>query len=157
MPLRRRILIAKAGLDGHDRGAKIVARILRDAGYEVIYTGIRQRPAEIAAVAIHEDVDVVGLSVLSGAHIGLTRRIIVALAEHDATDITIVVGGTIPSRDREKLIELGAAAVFPTGTSTAQILDGIDSLFAADNEKNVHVGPYAVSDYTPPTHAHKTR
>src|SRR5680860_375341 len=95
MPIR--VLIAKPGLDGHDRGAKVVARVLRDAGYEVIYTGIRQRPAEIAAAAIQEDVDVIGLSVLSGAHLGLTRKVLAALVEQGVSDIPVVVGGTTVS------------------------------------------------------------
>jgi methylmalonyl-CoA mutase C-terminal domain/subunit len=124
MPIR--ILIAKPGLDGHDRGAKVVARILRDAGYEVIYTGIRQRPEEIAAAAIQEDVDVIGLSVLSGAHLGLTRKVISALAERDAEDIAVVVGGTIPGRDHAKLRALGAAAIFPTGAVSSDIVRGIE-------------------------------
>jgi len=110
------VLIAKPGLDGHDRGAKIIARALRDAGFEVIYTGIRNRPEEIAAIAAQEDVKVVGLSVLSGAHVGLTRRTVAALEEADAEDILVVVGGTIGSSDIPNLLEAGAAAVFPTGT-----------------------------------------
>lgn len=125
-----RVLIAKPGLDGHDRGAKVVARILRDAGYEVIYTGIRQRPAEIAAMAVQEDVMVVGLSVLSGAHVGLTRKIVEALGALGADDIQVVVGGTIPARDHEKLIDAGAAAVFATGTTSAQIVNGVARLLA---------------------------
>ena len=125
-----RVLIAKPGLDGHDRGAKVVARILRDAGYEVIYTGIRQRPVEIAAAAIQEDVDIVGVSVLSGAHLGLTRKIIAALAQGNASDIAVVVGGTIPARDHDRLRELGAAAVFPTGTTSTDIVSGIEAALA---------------------------
>ena len=125
-----RVLIAKPGLDGHDRGAKIVARILRDAGYEVIYTGIRQRPVEIAAAAIQEDVDIVGVSVLSGAHLGLTRKIIAALAQGNASDIAVVVGGTIPARDHDRLRELGASAVFPTGTTSTDIVSGIEAALA---------------------------
>ena len=123
MPIR--VLIAKPGLDGHDRGAKVVARLLRDAGYEVIYTGIRQRPGEIAAAAIQEDVDIVGVSVLSGAHLGLTRKIIAALAEQDASDIAVVVGGTIPARDHDRLREMGVAAVFSTGATSKEIVSGI--------------------------------
>lgn len=111
-----RILIAKPGLDGHDRGAKIVARTLRDAGFEVIYTGIRQRIEDIAAIAVQEDVALVGLSILSGAHVALTARTIEALRAADAGDIAVVVGGTIPEADVPKLLEAGAAAVFPTGT-----------------------------------------
>lgn len=111
-----RILVAKPGLDGHDRGAKIVARTLRDAGFEVIYTGIRQRIEDIASIAVQEDVALVGLSILSGAHVALTARTIEALRAADAADIAVVVGGTIPEADVPKLLEAGAAAVFPTGT-----------------------------------------
>ncbi|MGH3386208.1 MAG: cobalamin-dependent protein [Nocardioidaceae bacterium] len=128
MPVR--VLIAKPGLDGHDRGAKVVARALRDAGFEVIYSGIRQRPSEIAAVAVDEDVDVVGLSVLSGAHLGLTRKVVAALSDRDASDIPLVVGGTIPARDHARLIEAGVAAVFATGTTKAEIVAGIQRVLS---------------------------
>ncbi|NKY33669.1 cobalamin B12-binding domain-containing protein [Nocardia speluncae] len=111
-----RVLVAKPGLDGHDRGAKIVARSLRDAGFEVVYTGIRQRIEDIVSIAVQEDVAVVGLSILSGAHVALTKRVVDALRAADAGDIAVVVGGTIPQGDIEKLQEAGAAAVFPTGT-----------------------------------------
>lgn len=111
-----RVLIAKPGLDGHDRGAKVVARALRDGGFEVIYTGIRQRPEAIAAIAVQEDVQVVGLSILSGAHVALTRRTAEALAAVGAKDAVLVVGGTIPVSDVDRLREAGAAEVFPTGT-----------------------------------------
>ncbi|MCX0274621.1 cobalamin-dependent protein [Nocardia zapadnayensis] len=111
-----RVLVAKPGLDGHDRGAKIVARTLRDAGFEVVYTGIRQRIEDIVSIAIQEDVAVVGLSILSGAHVALTQRVVDALRAADAADIAVVVGGTIPQGDIEKLRAAGAAAVFPTGT-----------------------------------------
>lgn len=111
-----RVLVAKPGLDGHDRGAKIVARTLRDAGFEVIYTGIRQKIEDIVSIALHEDVSVVGLSILSGAHVALTTRTIDALRAADAGDIAVVVGGTIPQGDVKKLLDAGAAAVFPTGT-----------------------------------------
>ncbi|MFD4876153.1 cobalamin B12-binding domain-containing protein [Streptomyces sp. NPDC058420] len=111
-----RVLVAKPGLDGHDRGAKIVARTLRDAGFEVIFTGIRQRVDDIVAVAVQEDVAVVGLSILSGAHLALTARVIEALRATGAEDIAVVVGGTIPPADVPKLLTAGAAAVFPTGT-----------------------------------------
>jgi methylmalonyl-CoA mutase C-terminal domain/subunit len=111
-----RVLVAKPGLDGHDRGAKIVARTLRDAGFEVIYTGIRRTVDDIVAIALQEDVAVVGLSILSGAHLALTSRTVDALRAADAGDIAVVVGGTIPEQDVPKLREAGAAAVFPTGT-----------------------------------------
>ena len=97
MPVR--VLVAKPGLDGHDRGAKLVARALRDAGFEVIYTGIRQKPAAIASVALQEDVDLVGLSILSGAHMGLTRKTVEALRDYGVGDIKVVVGGTVPEAD----------------------------------------------------------
>ncbi|MEU6140525.1 cobalamin B12-binding domain-containing protein [Streptomyces sp. NPDC047081] len=111
-----RILIAKPGLDGHDRGAKIVARALRDAGFEVVFTGIRQRVEDIVATAVQEDVAMVGLSMLSGAHLALTARTVEGLRAADAGDITVVVGGTIPPADVPRLKAAGAAAVFPTGT-----------------------------------------
>src|ERR1700751_6149879 len=110
-----RILVDKPGLDGHDRGAKIVARTLRDAGFEVIYTGIRQRIEDIASIAVQENVAVVGLSILSGAHRGLPVRPSEALRAADAADIAVVVGGTTPHADVPKLLEAGAPAVFPTG------------------------------------------
>ncbi|MET7571082.1 cobalamin B12-binding domain-containing protein [Streptomyces sp. NPDC005492] len=114
--MNSRVLVAKPGLDGHDRGAKIVARTLRDAGFEVIFTGIRQRVDGIVAVAVQEDVAVVGLSILSGGHLALTTRVIEALRATGAEDIAVVVGGTIPPADVPKLLSAGAAAVFPTGT-----------------------------------------
>lgn len=120
-----RVLVAKPGLDGHDRGAKIVARTLRDAGFEVIYTGIRQKVEDIVAVALQEDVAVVGLSILSGAHVALTGRIVEALRAADGGDIAVVVGGTIPQGDVPKLLEAGAAAVFPTGTSLDELVSGV--------------------------------
>jgi methylmalonyl-CoA mutase, C-terminal domain len=120
-----RVLVAKPGLDGHDRGAKLVAIALRDAGFEVIYTGIRQRPVDIAAIAVQEDVDAVGLSILSGAHVALTRKTLDALRAAGAQDIPVVVGGTIPSGDGPVLAELGAAAVFPTGTALADVTEGL--------------------------------
>jgi methylmalonyl-CoA mutase, C-terminal domain len=123
-----RVLVAKPGLDGHDRGAKVVARALRDAGYEVIFTGIRQRAEEIAAVAIQEDVDVVGLSILSGAHVALTRKVATALRDAGADDIPLVVGGTIPERDVPRLRELGVAAVFTTGSTLESVVAGIDQI-----------------------------
>jgi methylmalonyl-CoA mutase C-terminal domain/subunit len=123
-----RVLVAKPGLDGHDRGAKLVARTLRDAGFEVIYTGIRQRPAEIAAVALQEDVQVVGLSVLSGAHLGLTEKTVTALREAGAGHIQVVVGGTIPSKDVQRLLDAGVTAVFPTGTPLTDLVEEIRRL-----------------------------
>ncbi|OBJ24412.1 MULTISPECIES: cobalamin-dependent protein [unclassified Mycobacterium] len=132
-----RILVAKPGLDGHDRGAKIVARTLRDAGFEVIYTGIRQRIEDIASIAVQEDVAVVGLSILSGAHLALTARTIEALRAADAADIAVVVGGTIPHADVPKLLSAGAAAVFPTGTPLENLVREIRKLTdTADIDSN---------------------
>jgi methylmalonyl-CoA mutase C-terminal domain/subunit len=129
MPVR--VLVAKPGLDGHDRGAKLVARALRDAGFEVIYTGIRQRPEAIAAVAVQEDVQIVGLSILSGAHIALTRKTAEALRAAGADDVSLVVGGTIPRRDALRLEALGAAAVYPTGTPLEELVESLRSLSSA--------------------------
>src|SRR5437016_12885132 len=123
-----RVLVAKPGLDGHDRGAKLVARALRDAGFEVIYTGIRQRPEAIAAVAVQEDVQIVGLSILSGAHVALTRKVVDALRAAGGGDINVVVGGTIPRRDVERLEAVGAAAVYPTGTPLEDLVDSLRTL-----------------------------
>ena len=123
-----RVLVAKPGLDGHDRGAKIVARALRDAGFEVIYTGIRQTVDTITAVAIQEDVDVVGLSILSGAHLGLTRRTVAALQSAGLSDVKVVVGGTIPASDCQVLLNLGVDRVFPTGTPIDELVAGIHDL-----------------------------
>ncbi len=111
-----RILIAKPGLDGHDRGAKVVAQALRDAGVEVVYTGLKRTPEEIVHEAIQEDVDVIGLSILSGAHLPLSRRVVDGLRAQGAADIRVVVGGIIPPRDVEALLGLGVHRVFPMGT-----------------------------------------
>lgn len=126
-----RVLVAKPGLDGHDRGAKIVARTLRDAGFEVIYTGIRQRIEDIVSIALQEDVALVGLSILSGAHVALTARTVEALRAADAGDIAVVVGGTIPQGDVDKLLSAGAAAVFPTGTPLDTLVDEVRKLTGA--------------------------
>lgn len=120
-----RVLIAKPGLDGHDRGAKIVARALRDAGMEVIYAGLRQTPEMVVQAAIQEDVDVIGLSIHSGAHNYILERIVELLKEHDAEDIGLVVGGIIPDRDVERLRGLGVDAIFPPGTTTTEIIEFI--------------------------------
>ncbi len=118
---KTRVLVAKPGLDGHDRGARVVAYGLRDAGFEVIYTGLRQTPEQIATAAVQEDVDVIGLSILSGAHVALTRKVIDKLREQDASDIPIVVGGLIPERDKAALKQMGVAEVFTAGTPIASI------------------------------------
>ena len=122
-----RILVAKPGLDGHDVGAKVVAAALRDAGFEVIYTGLRKTPEQIVSAALDEDVDVVGLSVLSGAHLPLTERVVALLAAAGATDTLVVVGGVIPDEDVPKLQSMGVHAVFPQSTPFAQIIDFIRS------------------------------
>lgn len=134
MPTPARILVAKPGLDGHDRGAKLVARALRDAGFEVVFTGIRHRVDDIAATAVQEDVDIVGLSILSGAHLALTRRTVAALRAAGGDDIPVVVGGTIPTGDVERLRETGAAAVFPTGTPLDAVVAGVRSLITTHHE-----------------------
>lgn len=122
-----RVLVAKPGLDGHDRGAKVVARALRDAGMEVIYTGLRQTPEQIAEAALQEDVDCVGLSILSGAHMTLVPKIVQLLKENKAGDILITVGGIVPDEDVQKLKELGVAEVFGPGTTTQEITEFIQS------------------------------
>lgn len=120
-----RVLVAKPGLDGHDRGAKVVARALRDAGMEVIYTGIRQTPQMIVEAALQEDVDVVGVSILSGAHMELVPPILQGLRERGMGDVVVVVGGIIPEEDRKALKDLGVAEVFGPGASTKEIADFI--------------------------------
>ncbi len=120
-----RVLVAKPGLDGHDRGAKVVARALRDAGMEVIYTGIRQTPEMIAEAALQEDVDIVGLSILSGAHMALCPRIIELLRAQEMDDVIVLLGGIIPDEDVEPLKQLGVRGVFGPGTSTHDIIDFI--------------------------------
>jgi methylmalonyl-CoA mutase, C-terminal domain len=120
-----RVLVAKPGLDGHDRGAKVVARALRDAGMEVIYTGIRQTPEMIAEAALQEDVDVVGLSILSGAHMALCPRIVELLRSQGLDDVLVVVGGIIPDDDIEPLKQAGVKGVFGPGTSTHDIIEFI--------------------------------
>ncbi len=127
MPNKKtRILIAKPGLDGHDRGAKFIARALRDEGYEVIYTGIRQTPEAIVQTAIQEDVDFVGLSLLSGAHNELFPRVVDLLKERGAEDIKVIGGGIIPEEDIPLLKEKGVLAIFGPGTSTEQIVEFLE-------------------------------
>ncbi|GIV80044.1 cobalamin B12-binding domain-containing protein [Litorilinea aerophila] len=120
-----RVLVAKPGLDGHDRGAKVIARALRDAGFEVIYTGIRQTPQMIAEAALQEDVDVVGLSILSGAHMTLCPKVVELLRAQGQEDVVVLVGGIIPEEDVEKLRAAGVSAVFGPGTPTQAIVDFI--------------------------------
>jgi methylmalonyl-CoA mutase C-terminal domain/subunit len=118
-----RVVVAKPGLDGHDRGAKIIARALRDAGMEVIYTGLHQTPEQIVETAIQEDADAIGISILSGAHMTLVPRILELLRASEAEDVVVVVGGTIPADDAEELKRLGVAGVFGPGATTAEIVD----------------------------------
>ncbi|HTU88334.1 MAG TPA: cobalamin B12-binding domain-containing protein [Solirubrobacteraceae bacterium] len=122
-----RVVVAKPGLDGHDRGAKIIARALRDAGMEVIYTGLHQTPEQIVETVIQEDADAVGLSILSGAHMTLVPRVLELLREQGADDVVVTLGGTIPSEDVKELKELGVAEVFTPGASTEQAVDFIRS------------------------------
>jgi methylmalonyl-CoA mutase, C-terminal domain len=122
---RIRVVVAKPGLDGHDRGAKIIARALRDAGMEVIYTGLHQTPEQIVETVLQEDADAVGLSILSGAHMTLVPKVVELLRAQDAGDVLVTVGGTIPNQDIPKLKELGVAEVFTPGASTQAIIDFI--------------------------------
>lgn len=125
-----RVLIAKPGLDGHDRGAKIIARALRDAGMEVIYTGLRQTPEMIVQAALQEDVQVVGLSILSGAHMSLVPRVLDLMKEADLGDVRVFVGGIIPQEDAQALLELGVSAVYGPGTPTTQVIEDIEAFMA---------------------------
>jgi methylmalonyl-CoA mutase C-terminal domain/subunit len=128
---KTRVVIAKVGLDGHDRGAKVIARALRDAGMEVIYTGLHQTPEQIVETAIQEDADAVGISILSGAHMTLVPRIVDLLRERDAGDVLVVVGGTIPAEDVTELKRLGVAEVFTPGAPTREIVTFLQSRVAA--------------------------
>lgn len=129
-----RVLLAKPGLDGHDKGIKVLATILRDAGCEVIYTGLHQTPQKIAFAAVQEDADVIGLSMLSGAHVDLTRDVIEQLRAAGLDNRPVIVGGNIPLRDVQVLKDLGAAAVFPTGTSYEEITGWFTSLAAGSSQ-----------------------
>ena len=132
-----RVVVAKPGLDGHDRGAKIIARALRDAGMEVIYTGLHQTPEQIVETVIQEDADAVGLSILSGAHMTLVPRIVTLLAEQGIDDVLVTVGGTIPTDDIAPLKELGVAEVFTPGAPTQDIIDFIRSAVEAAPRQGV--------------------
>jgi methylmalonyl-CoA mutase C-terminal domain/subunit len=129
-----RVVIAKPGLDGHDRGAKVVARALRDAGVEVIYTGLHQTPEQIVAAALQEDADAIGLSVLSGAHMTQFRRVLELLRERDATDITVFGGGIVPQEDIAELKAMGVAEVFTPGTSTHDIVAWVRSELGSEKK-----------------------
>lgn len=126
MPQKIRVVIAKPGLDGHDRGAKVIARALRDAGMEVIYTGLRQTPEQIVAAALQEDADVIGLSILSGAHMHICPRVVELLHEQGLTDVLVVVGGIIPDADIPRLNEIGIRGIFQPGTPMQDIVDFIN-------------------------------
>jgi len=126
-----RVLVAKVGLDGHDRGAKVIARGLRDAGMEVIYTGLHQTPEAIVTAALQEDVDAVAISILSGAHMTLIPKVVRGLKESDAADIAVLAGGIIPPEDAEELLELGVNAVHGPGTPLAGIVESIKNAVAS--------------------------
>lgn len=128
MSIPIRVLVAKPGLDGHDKGARIICRVLRDAGMEVIYTGLKQTPDQIVAAAVQEDVHVVGLSILSGAHLGLTEKIIGKLREQQAGDKAVIVGGLILEEDVPRLKELGVAEVFPSGVALDEIAESVKAI-----------------------------
>jgi len=130
-----RVLIAKPGLDGHDRGAKVICRALRDAGMEVIYSGLRRTPEEIVQAAIQEDVDVIGLSILSGAHTVLFPKIIRLLKDHEAGDIVVMAGGIIPERDIPKMKKVGIAEIFLPGSSTQDIIRWIEARMGFVNSR----------------------
>ena len=134
MDRKIRVLIAKPGLDGHDRGAKLIARALRDAGMEVIYTGLRQTPQMITAAALQEDVDMVGLSILSGAHMTLVPRVLESLKEAGLGDVAVFVGGIIPEEDWPVLQEMGVRAVYGPGTTTQQVIDDVRRLVSGQAE-----------------------
>jgi len=125
-----RIVVAKVGLDGHDRGAKVVARALRDAGFEVIYTGLRRTPDEVAQIAIQEDADIVAISILSGAHMTLIPKVMDALKQRGADDIIVIAGGTIPDDDAEKLKQMGVRGVYPPGTLIEEFVEDIRRMLA---------------------------
>ena len=130
-----RILVGKPGLDGHDRGVKVVARALRDAGMEIIYTGLRQTPEMIVEAALQEDVDAIGLSILSGAHLPLMERIMELVREHDMTDVPVFLGGIIPHEDVPKLKAMGVAGVFGPGSSMTEIVDFVWEQVRARRQK----------------------
>ena len=130
-----RVLIAKPGLDGHDRGAKVIARALRDAGFEVIYTGLRQTPEMIAEAALQEDVDLIGLSILSGAHMALAPRLLELLRQNGLENVKVVIGGIIPDDDVEPLKQLGIAGIYGPGTSLADIVADVRRLVGAPTQQ----------------------
>ncbi len=151
MPDRRiRVLVAKPGLDGHDRGAKIVARALRDAGMEVIYTGLRQTPEQIVTAALQEDVDAIGISILSGAHKTVVPRICDLLREQGLEDVLVIVGGIVPDEDIPGLKQAGVAEVFQPGASTQQIVEFIKSRCQASGVRDEAQDSTGRGGFTPP-------
>jgi len=134
MELKLRVLIAKPGLDGHDIGAKVIVRALRDAGMEVIYTGLRQTPEQVAQAAVQEDVDLVGISILSGAHLELARLTLAALDRLGGSDIPLVVGGTVPPQDVPVLMQMGVKSVFVTGSTLVECVQEMARLGATERE-----------------------
>ena len=142
-----RVVVAKVGLDGHDRGAKVVARALRDAGVEVIYTGLHQTPEQVVEAALQEDADGIGLSILSGAHMTLCARVLDLLHERDADDVTVFAGGIVPDADISELEQMGVARVFTPGASTHEIVDWV---YARFGEAGAAVAPGARSSAQPP-------
>ncbi len=136
MTRKPRVLIAKPGLDGHDRGAKVIALALRDAGFDVIYTGLHQSIDDIVNAAVQEDVDVIGLSIYSGVHVPATRELMEKLKDAGLDDVTVIVGGNIPPGDRKVLLDLGVAGVFPTGTKFEEIVEFIKNRVNGDGEGN---------------------
>jgi len=134
MERKIRVLIAKPGLDGHDRGAKLIARALRDAGMEVIYTGLRQTPQMIAEAALQEDVDMVGLSILSGAHMALVPRLMTCMRDLNLQDVHVFLGGIIPDEDAPALLEMGVHAVYGPGTTTQQVIDDVRKSVLGDSK-----------------------
>ena len=133
---RARVLIAKPGLDGHDRGAKVTARALRDAGMEVIYTGLRQTPEMVVAAALQEDVDAIGLSILSGAHMPLMARVLELLAANEMSDVPVFLGGIIPDEDADQLRQMGVTAVFGPGASLDDVIAAFNAAIAARRAGN---------------------
>jgi len=153
MERRYRIVVAKPGLDGHDRGAKVIARSLRDAGFEVIYTGLHQTPAQVVRTAMQEDADAVGLSLLSGAHLTLVPRAVEGLRAEGLEDVIVVVGGIIPERDVEVLKSAGVSAVFTPGAHLPQIASWLEEALDARERANVEPPGPAATDATEATEA----
>jgi len=153
MERRYRIVVAKPGLDGHDRGAKVIARSLRDAGFEVIYTGLHQTPAQVVRTAMQEDADAVGLSLLSGAHLTLVPRVVEGLRAEGLEDVIVVVGGIIPERDVEVLKSAGVSAVFTPGAHLPQIASWLEEALDARERANVEPPGPAATDATEATEA----